>query len=85
MNKIVEFRLCKLTDEQLVEKVDKYVDRIYQTGKIPSRCVPARPDEDFDLLVGELIMRFMDTKIKAHGDKECLGPGCPYCDEKDKG
>ena len=60
MNKIVQFRLCKLSDEELVKRVDKAVDKIYQTGKIPTRNIPARPNEDFDLLVGELIVRFSE-------------------------
>ncbi len=58
MNGIVQFRLCNLTNEQLAQKVDECVDRIYQTGEIPVRHIPARPDDDFDLLIGELIMRF---------------------------
>jgi hypothetical protein len=58
MNKIVGFGLCKLSDKELMEKVDKHVDDIYRTGRIPSRHIPARPDEDFDLLIGELIMRY---------------------------
>jgi hypothetical protein len=60
MNEIVKFRLCKLSNEELVKKVDKAVDKMYQTGEIPSRSIPAKPDDDFDLLVGELIMRFVN-------------------------
>lgn len=34
---------------------------------IPPRHIPARPDEDFDLLVGELVVRFLEKSdvIKA--------------------
>ena len=60
MNTIASFRLCKLSDEELVKRVDKACDKMYQTGKIPDRHIPARPDDDFDLLLGELIQRFMD-------------------------
>lgn len=63
MNGVVQFRKCTLTDEQLAEKVDNLTDEIYETGKIPNRNIPARPDEDYDLLVGELIVRFLE-KIK---------------------
>ena len=58
MNGLVSFRLCKLSNEELIEKVDKTLDEMYQTNKIPLRHIPARPDSDFDLLVGEMIMRF---------------------------
>jgi len=58
MNKLVSFDLCTLTDKELLKKVDEQTDKMYQSGKIPSRNVPARPNEDYDLLVGELIKRF---------------------------
>ena len=58
MNAIAHFRKCTLSDEELLAKVDLLTDQIYQTGTIPSRHIPARPDEDYDLLVGELILRY---------------------------
>lgn len=58
MNALVSFRLCKLSDKELIEKVDKLTDEMYQTGELPTRHIPARPDSDYDLLVGELITRF---------------------------
>ena len=33
-------------------------DEIYTTGKIPTRHIPARPDDDYDLLIGELLSRY---------------------------
>lgn len=57
MNAIVSFRKCTLSDAELIEKIDKLTDKMYQNGKIPDRQIPARPDEDYDLLVGELIYR----------------------------
>ena len=57
MNQICSFRLCKLSTPELLEKVDTLTDEIYKTGKIPSRHVPARVDSDYDLLIGELILR----------------------------
>lgn len=62
MNAITKFRLCTLTDEELLDAVDAATDRMYQTGKIPDRQIPARPDADFDLLIGELICRFIEVK-----------------------
>ena len=60
MNTIATFRKCTLSDEQLIEAVDKITDEMYTTGKIPTRHIPARPDEDYDLLVGELLLRLKD-------------------------
>jgi len=62
MNGIVSFRLCKLTNKQLAERVDKLTDNLYKLGpeKVISRHIPARPDEDYDLLIGELVMRFTE-------------------------
>lgn len=58
MNTIVTFRLCTLTNNELLAKVDKGIDKLYEENKILSRYIPARPNEDFDLLVGELLVRF---------------------------
>lgn len=60
MNAICGFRLCKLTDEELCAKVDELTDNMFRTRKIPDRQIPARPDEDYDLLVGELIIRLQE-------------------------
>lgn len=58
MNGIVQFRLCSLSDKELLEKVDKLTDKMYAEGVIPSRHIPARPNDDYDLLIGELLVRF---------------------------
>lgn len=60
MNAIVSFRLCKLSDQELLEKVDKMTDEMFQKHEVPTRTIPAKPDSDYDLLVGELIMRFKE-------------------------
>ena len=60
MNSILSFRKCTLTNDQLIEKVDQLTDEMYKTGKIPCRQIPARPDKDYDLLVGELLVRFKE-------------------------
>ena len=64
MNDIAKFRLCKLNDKELIERIDKIVDEIYQNGEIPTRHIPARPDHDFDLLIGELILRYDEKRTK---------------------
>jgi hypothetical protein len=74
MNAIASFRLCTLTDDELLEKVDKAVDLIYKEGEIPSRHIPAQPNNDFDLLIGELILRFFKTKTV----KPCAGNWIPF-------
>lgn len=63
MNAIVSFRKCTLSDDELLEKVDTKTDGLFdykhkhERERILSRHVPARPDDDYDLLVGELIYR----------------------------
>lgn len=61
MNAIVKFDLCTLTDEELLEKVDQMTDQMYEDGKLPPRHIPAKPNEDYDLLVGELVKRYYQT------------------------
>lgn len=58
MNDIAGFRLCKLDNDELIKRVDAGCDEMYRTGKIPDRHIPAQPDRDFDLLLGELLQRF---------------------------
>ena len=60
MNGIVQFRKCTLTDQELIDAVDKMTDEMYKDGKIPMRHIPARPDKDYDLLIGEMIVRFYE-------------------------
>lgn len=62
MNSIAGFRLCKLNGEDLIKRIDEHTDNIYKLRRIPDRHIPARPDEDFDLLIGELMVRFKETK-----------------------
>ena len=63
MNGIVKFRLCNLSDNELISIVDKLTDKMFETQKIPIRHIPAQPDNDYDLLIGELLLRFKD-KLK---------------------
>ena len=58
MNKLCHLRLCTLDDEQLMEAIDAKTDEIFQTQKVPAMHIPARPNQDYDLLVGELILRY---------------------------
>lgn len=56
---LIQFRKCTLTDEQLAVQVAEGLQKMYTPPvTVPSRNIPARPDEDFDLLVGELVFRF---------------------------
>lgn len=65
MNAIVNFRLCKLSDKELIEKVNKLTDEMYENQKVPTRHIPARPDADYDLLIGELLVRFWNKIFTA--------------------
>lgn len=58
---LIQFRLCKLTDKPLAESVAAGLIKMYQEPvSVPTRNIPARPDEDFDLLVGEMVVRFLE-------------------------
>lgn len=58
---LIQFRKCALTDKPLAEAVAAGLNKMYsEPVSVPSRHIPARPDEDFDLLVGELIVRFLE-------------------------
>lgn len=53
---------CTLNDEDLVNKLDEKVDELCRTGgKSFVMHVPARPNEDLDLLISTLIYRFKKT------------------------
>jgi len=58
MNSICQFGKSTLTDAQLLKLVDEKTDDMFRSQQIPTRHVPARPDEDYDLLIGELLLRF---------------------------
>ena len=63
MNDIAKFRECNLTDEELLEAIDKQTDTMFQTRKVPAIHIPARPNSDYDLLVGELILRYHEKVL----------------------
>lgn len=64
MNAIVGFKLCTLSDEDLIEAVDKATDKMYsEPYRVPCRSIPAKPNEDYDLLIGELLVRFKNAVI----------------------
>ncbi len=65
MNAIVDFGLCTLSDEELISLIDKKTDEIFESQTVPVRHIPARPNDDYDLLVGELLVRFGKVKEKA--------------------
>lgn len=68
MNSIAQFRKCTLSDKELFEKVDEMTDSLFDTtdktqrDKTLVRHIPAQPNNDFDLLIGELLIRFAEAK-----------------------
>lgn len=70
MNQIASFRECSLSDEELLKKVDEKTDSLYQDDSTRNRDellvrhIPARPDEDYDLLIGEMLLRFQEKNIR---------------------
>lgn len=61
MNAISSFRLCTLSDKELLKKIDELTDKMFTDGKIPTRHIPAEPNNDYDLLIGELLIRFSEA------------------------
>lgn len=58
---LIQFRKCTLTDALLAEAVAAALNKMYSDPvAVPTRSIPARPDEDFDLLVGEMTVRFIE-------------------------
>ena len=68
MNAIVSFRQCTLTNEELREKVDEMTDELFdykhksKRDRILTRHIPAQPNDDYDLLIGELLVRFLEME-----------------------
>ncbi len=58
---VVQFRKCTLTDKQLAVAVAEALNKMYDDGKTPTRSIPAQVNEDFDLLVCELVVRFIEA------------------------
>lgn len=59
---IVNFRKCTLDDRELCRRATDALNQMYNDGKIPARHIPAQPNEDFDLLVGELVVRMLEQR-----------------------
>ena len=49
---------CDLKNKELIERIELHIDDMYKTGRLPVRTIPAKPNNDFDLLVSELIVRY---------------------------
>lgn len=52
-----------LTDDELLRAVDKATDEMFKHRQIPPMNIPARPNEDYDLLIGELILRYQEKVL----------------------
>lgn len=60
---LIQFRKCTLSDKELAELVAEQLVKMYDAPvSVPVRHIPARPDNDFDLIVAELIVRFLEAK-----------------------
>ena len=73
---VAQFRKCTLTDKALAVAVSEGLNKMYEAPvSVPTRHIPARPDEDFDLLVAELIIRFIEQAMIFHNSKPARSPG----------
>lgn len=75
MNALCSFKLCTLSNEELIKLVDEKTDQMFQNQKVPVRHIPARPNSDYDLLVGELINRFGGIVDKEESTTDPLSIG----------
>ena len=57
MNAIASFRKCTLSTIELIAKIDVQTDVMFKKQEVPTRQIPALPNEDYDLLIGELVLR----------------------------
>ena len=48
----------KLVIELREGLIDKLTDKMFNTQKVPIIHIPVRPNEDYDILIGELLIRF---------------------------
>ena len=78
MNTIAGFRKCTLTDDELIRIIDSITDKMYKKPfSVPYRSIPAKPNEDYDLLIGELLIRFDELKSAAKAVIDGYNhPGC---------
>ena len=53
-------RWCTLTDEELIDNVQRHLKYICKERKVPTMHIPAQPNEDFDLTLSELLFRFKE-------------------------
>lgn len=81
MNDLSQFRKCTLTDEQLLKAVDTETDKMFEINIVPKKHIPARPDNDLDLLIGELILRFKE-KINLLNQVEPSSSGIALIDKE---
>ena len=64
---------CTLTDIELAEKANEWVDRLIKTGgRDWSLPVPANPNKDVDLILSELNIRFTKYAAENKELKEAL-------------
>lgn len=70
MNSIAAFRNCTLSNIELLAKVDVFTDEMFKKQEVPTRHIPARPNDDYDLLIGELIQRFQEKNFWIDAKKE---------------
>jgi len=62
MNGITQFRKTTLSNEELILKIDSLTDEMFKNQKVPTRHIPAQPNEDYDILIGELLLRFKELQ-----------------------
>lgn len=50
---------CTLSNDDLIDKIDNELQKMCFTRRVPLMSIPAKPNEDFDLMIAELLVRYM--------------------------
>lgn len=48
-----------ISDDEIIDSLEKQLRKMCVSRKLPIMSIPAKPNEDFDLLLAELLIRFM--------------------------
>jgi hypothetical protein len=84
MNTIASFRKCTLSTIELIAKIDVQTDVMFKKQEVPTRHIPAQPNDDYDFLIGELVLRVQEFEkfvnvvensllhIEKTNNRECL-------------
>ena len=70
---------CNLSDSELIEKVNNEVSKMCKTGgKSFTMRIPAKVNEDTDLLISEMATRFKELSVKVNRFDDLVRDVCEW-------